>query len=215
MRYKLAVFFLLTFLFFSNSVHATDLLTRLEARYADLKSWQADFTQTSYVAVLEQNLSKEGKIAALRPDKIRIDYFSDPQKTYVVNGKTLWVMDPVGANHDSPVVQEYKNANAMLSPEALGFLKGLADLSALFVVTKKELSPPANLGMTDKSLMQLTLVPRDVDSAITALMLGVDANTLTLKEAMLFNDSGNVTHYEFQNTVFDAVLNAQDFKKPK
>lgn len=182
----------------------------IESRYQSLSSWEADFTQTSYIEVLSQNLTKTGRIQVVRPDKLRIDYQSEPEKTYIVNGKMLWVYQP-----STQSAQEFKDVQSLISKEALSFLSGLAHLTDLFEVMSDLKEPEQYLKIQDAKLKKITLIPKDPDSAILRLTLGVESKTLTLKEAVVFNASGNVTHYKFDHIKFDTHISDKAFVLPE
>ena len=47
------------------------------------------------------------------------------------------------------------------------------------------------------------------------MTLGVNAKDLSVREALLYNASGNVTHYIFSNIVFDQKTDEALFELPK
>lgn len=195
----------------SFPVRAADsVVTALEKNYASLKNWSADFTQTTFVEMVGQNLIKEGRIQVMRPDKIRIAYTTDPQKTYVTDGKKLWVY-----KESENSAWEFEDSRRLLSEEALSFLSGLNDVDHLFQIVNGLKEPEGYLKINDGNLKKIFLVPLNEESSILKITLGVDAKDFTVREAVLFNTSGNVTHYDFKNMVFDTALGADVFTLPK
>lgn len=197
---KKIISFALILSFFSISVWASKAsLQQIETQYKNLKSWQATFEQTSYIEVLDQNLSKQGRIFAVRPDKIRIEYESTPKKTYITNGKKLWVYQ-----NATNSAEEFHNPETLISKEALSFLSGLSRLSENFTLIENLKEAKGFFKITDKTLKKVGLIPKG-PSNILRLTLGIDPDTLKLREAVLYNSSGNVTHYKFSKVEFDKV----------
>lgn len=211
MRLSKTLFFLILTAIATFQVHAANtLVTSLEKNYAGLKNWSSDFTQTTFVEMVGQNLVKEGRIQVMRPDKIRIAYTTAPQKTYVTDGKKLWVY-----KESEKTAWEFSDPKRLLSEEALSFLSGLNDVNHLFQVMDGLKEPEGFLQIKDKKLKKVFLVPLNEESSILKITLGVDPKNFTVREAVLFNVSGNVTHYDFKNVEFDTTLGADVFMLPK
>lgn len=193
-----------------DAVKPDPFVVALEARYAKLASWTCSFAQKSHVDVLDQDVTRNGRIAVVRPDKMRIDYDGDPRKIYVVNDKKLWVIQP-----DAGIADEFGDPGQMISREALSFLGGLDDLTVLFDAIPGLPQAKEFFTIQDAALKRISLVPKDATSPILRITLGVDEKTLTVKEAVLYNASGNVTHYDFTDIVFDATVSEDAFQAPK
>jgi outer membrane lipoprotein-sorting protein len=188
---------------------AADLASEVEARYAKALSWGADFSQSTHIEVLAQDLTKLAHIDVQRPGQLRIEYLSDPKKIYVSDGETLWVYK----NADT-TAWEFDEPSKVLSREALSFLSGFQNLTELFDVVPGLKEAEGFKMIQDKTLKQLALVPKAEESGILKLTLGVDAKTRTVKEAVLFNASGNVTHYVFSKIQFDQPAKGVIFSLP-
>lgn len=200
--------FLILFIF-PQIVDAASLASQVEAKYNSLKSWQADFSQTTYVEMLKQKLSKKGKIAVARPNQLRIEYQSVPQKIYASNGKKLWIY-----KQDDLTAWQFSKPKKVISQEALSFLSGLKNMSNIFDVVTDLKDPKGYLKIQDSSLKKLYLIPKKRD-AVLKIVLGVDLKSLVVKEAVLFNTSGNVTHYAFKGVQFDLSFAEGYFELPK
>jgi outer membrane lipoprotein-sorting protein len=205
-------FLLLCFFLLTPSVKAeqTSLAEKVETQYNKTNSWQADFEQTTYVEILKQKLKKKGSIAVKKPNKLRINYTSAPNKIYVSDGKKLWIY-----KEQEKTARQFSKAKKIINKEALSFLGGLKNLSELFTVIENLNEPKEYLKITNKSLKKLHLIPQDKNSPVLKLTLGINANKGTIKEAVLFNTSGNVTHYLFNNIVFDQDFSDNYFTLPK
>ena len=184
-------------------------LTALEARYQGFKSWSVDFTQTSHIETLNQDLNKTGRISAIRPRLLRIDYTTEPQKSYIYNGEKLWIYQPL-----TEEAQEFPEANRVLTSEALSFLGGLDKISSLFDAVEELKEAEGTLKISDKNLQKIALLPKNENTGILRLTLGIEPSTSLLKEAVLFNTSGNVTHYQFDTIQTDINLDQKTFALP-
>lgn len=201
-------FFLTLFLLSGVTANAqTNLSQEVEKQYSTLKSWSADFTQTTFVEILGDTFKKKGMIAIARPDKIHIEY-KDPEKVYISDGKKLWVYK------DNETAWEFDKPKKVISKEALSFLSGLKDLNSLFFMTELLEDPVGPLKIKNKKLKTLGLTPKNKEASVLKIILGISEEDQTVKEAVLYNVSGNVTHYEFKNLVFDSKLDPQLFSLP-
>lgn len=193
-------------LFFGFSANAS-LLDQIEAKSGSLKAWEADFQQVTEVDLLGQSLTKTGTIQSLRPDSFRIHYVTAPVKTYLYNGKKLWVHQ-----HKSESVIEYREPKNWISSEALSFLSGMQQLSTLF--TEIELNEAPDYAFQKKSLKPLALVPLQPGGSIMYLVLGVNS-THDIEEAFLWTPSGNRSHYVFSNIKTNPKLDSKLFSWKK
>lgn len=189
----------------STSTSVTDI----ESHYQTLSQWQMTFTQTTHVDALEQNMTKQGQIIAVRPNRLRIDYTTEPQKSYIYNGKTLWIHHP-----KTNEAQEFRDANQVLSSEALSFLSGLNKVTEFYSAIIDLNQPDGTFKITDSKLKVLSLLPKNPGGEILRLTLGIDATTRDIREAVLFNASGNVTHYSFSRSETPHSLTENSFALP-
>lgn len=183
------------------------VIQNLKNTYRHADSWQADFTQSTYVELLGREITKNGEMFLKKPGKLKIVYKGAHAKMYLSNGRRLWIY----TEGDSQA-ELYPNASAVLSREALGFLQGLGELEKTFWVTEPKGSSP----MKDASLELVSLKPRDTSSSIKKIVLGVEAKTGIVRETVLTNVSGNKTHYVFKNVRLNSTLENSffEFKKP-
>lgn len=208
---RFLVVFVCVFTFVLLPIRAfADLAGDVARRYNALKSWAADFEQTTFVEMLGQTVSKKGKIAVARPNKLRIEYLTKPFKIYASNGKRLWVY-----RRDSKTAYLFDKPEKVISKEAWTFLGGLKNLTSIFDIMEGLTEPEGLLKIKSRRLKKLTLVPKNRDAAVLRLTLGVEPKELTVKEAVLVNASGNVTHYRFKNIVFNPVVSKDQFELPE
>lgn len=197
---------LILWLFFTPTLGHAALASSVESHYKTLNSWRANFIQTTFIEVLNDNIQKQGAISVLRPDKIHIEY-TNPKKVYVSDGKKLWIYS------DDATAWEFNRPKKIISEEALSFLSGLKELSTLFDVMEDLDETKGYFKINDTQLKKLFLIPKDKNADILKIALGIDAQN-HVKEAVLFNVSGNISHYEFRDITPNAALDAQLFTLP-
>lgn len=190
------------------SSFAQTLPEKLETHYASLTSWSADFEQTTYIDMLDQKTVKVGQIAVKRPNCVRVAYTIVPAKVYVSDGKKLWVYKD---NEDT--AWQFDKPKKVISEEALSFLSGLSNLSQVFNVIDFTPEDKKTLTIKNPGLQKIVLVPKQPDSVLK-LVVGVNEKTLLISEALLYNTSGNVTHYLFKNVELNPVLKDTFFTLP-
>ncbi len=195
------IFFILLIFLFSSPAHAQTMAQKLEARYSTLASWQATFVQTTYIEMLSKSIEKNGAIFVMRPDKLKINYTTDPHKTYISNGKRIWVF-----KEDETTVFQFDKINRVISDEALSFLSGLKNLTELFDVIEDLKEADGFLKIKNTALKKVVIIPKEANSGILRITLGVDTKDTTVREAVLFTASGNVTHYQFNGIEFDKTF---------
>lgn len=191
-----------------REVCAQSLPQNLEAHYAGLTAWSADFEQTTYIEMLDQKAVKVGKIAVMRQGKVRVEYVTEPSKIYACNGKKLWVY-----KETEDTAWQFDKPKTVMSAEAWSFLSGLSNMSELFNVSEASAEPDGPLVIANKKLKKIYLTPKQQDS-IQKIIVGIDEGTLTIQEAVLYNTSGNITHYLFKNVALNPTLDDALFNLP-
>lgn len=193
---------------FSSVSFAQTLPQNLEAHYAGLTAWSADFEQTTYIEMLDQKAVKTGKIAVRRQGKVRVEYVTEPSKIYACNGKKLWVY-----KETEDMAWQFDKPKDVMSAEAWSFLSGLSNMSQLFNVSEVSAEPDGPLVIINKKLKKIYLTPKQQD-AVQKIIVGIDAGTLTIQEAVLYNTSGNITHYLFKDVALNPTLDDTIFNLP-
>ena len=167
-----------------------------------MQSFQGNFLQTTIVESEDRRASASGIIAYQRPGKMRWEYQEPDPQLLVTDGDTLWLYDPLLEN---VTIQELA---AVTDGTALAFLLGAGELTEDFTQRRMQKS----LLDPDKSWEVLELVPKQEQSAIQLLQLGVDSATGAL-EALLFKDnSGSVRIIEFEALSYNVEFSKDFFR---
>lgn len=206
------VFFLAALLCgFSLPTWSADLdavVNRLQETYQGIDDWKATFDQSTYVELLKREVRKGGKILIKKPSKWRIEYGEATGKQYISNGKEFWIYSPA----DEQVIT-HRNLSKVLAREALVFLSGLGNLRRDFSIawyapegTGEEPPKGAPSGPPVENAHLLQLTPKKGQSPVSKIVLAIDRYNSRVKEATVFNTSGNVTRYAFKNIVINSGL---------
>lgn len=204
--------FIFLFPFVSFAAPSTEeVIKQVQATYDKASDVSSEFLQKVKIQSLEREVEKNGKTLFKKPGKLRVEYDGEEGRTYVSDGKKLWVYDKGDTQ-----VNVYTVNSQTLPEEALAFLGGLGNLRAQFRVSglseneKKSITANPNLDW-------LLLIPKNEKSQLEELLLGFDKQAHTVSEAYLKNESGNVSHYFFKNVQLNSSLpdSQFNFEKPK
>jgi len=170
---------------------AISSIEAIEQTYQNTQTFQAEFTQSTYVDLLEKTITRSGRIFYQRGGKLRIEYAGDKMTHYLSDGKRLWVLDPKAKEKDV-----YSLKDSGLPEEALKFLTELGQLRQYFNVSEKK-------GKT-------VLKPKK-KSTYRSLdcIFGEDHY---LKELTIHTASGNTSNYRFFNLQTDVKFPAKLFQ---
>ncbi len=102
-------------------------LDRLQKRYDDTRTLQADFRQVVESKALAGKLETKGKVAFEKPNRMRWDYAPPDAQTIVGDGSILWIYQP-----DLKQVIKAPLNEAFQSSTPITFLAGLGNVERDF-----------------------------------------------------------------------------------
>lgn len=174
-----------------------DLARQIQAHYATVRDFTADFSQISKGGFLRANEGK-GKVFILKPGRMRWTYTTRDKTEMVSDGTfiyTYWPIDKAGSKEPLPSVD---------SSTELMFLAGRGDLIRDFTASVPALQPDSE--------WQLVLAPKRQDADFTSLTLMVDRRTLRLTGLGKIDKSGQEYLFRFTNLRENVGLMDKDFK---
>lgn len=177
-----------------------DVLDTVQAKYRSLSTLSANFTQTTKLELLGKTVTSAGTLQLKKPGMMRIDYDDALGKTYISNGKTLWVVDKATKQTD-----RFKIGGSEVPKEALTFLNGFGDIRSAYGVDTRNTEKEGNT--------TLRLVPMAATS-YTALDATFRRDGLLVKLA-IHNRSGNISRYRFSEIQENPALADTLFGDPK
>ena len=202
MRIRAVLFIALAYNFILPSAQAATGAERLLGFFNDVKSMQADFTQTVKSQGFADKDTSKGVFRLLRPGKFRWDYNQPYKQEIIADGSKLWIYD---IDMDQVIV---KPLDIVLGQTPAVLLSGTASLADRFDI--EEVPERDELG-----LVWVLLRPKDKESSYEKLLLGF-ANQ-DVKAMELVDSFGQVTLLEFSNLQRNPKIdpNVFRFQPPK
>ena len=169
------------------------LVTRVDARYAQIKDFQADFVQETRIQGFDTPLRSSGRVYLKKPGRLRWDYMEPSVEHIYVHQDQLSVYVPA---HN----QVLKGSlTMMVSTKApLRLLQGVGKLAEHFSVA------PAGAGEKGEGgLPLLTLIPKPVpgsaSSSLVKVVSEIQPRTYLIQSLALHEKNGNVSTFRFSN----------------
>ncbi len=176
----------------SDDVEA--LVTRVDARYAQIKDFQADFVQETRIQGFDTPIRSSGRVYLKKPGRLRWDYLEPSVEHIYVHQDQLSMYVPA---HN----QVLKGSlTMMVSTKApLRLLQGVGKLAEHFSVA------PAGDGEKGESgLPLLTLIPKTLpgsppSSSLVKVVSEIQPRTYLIQSLALYEKNGNVSTFRFSN----------------
>jgi len=176
-----------------------DLIGAMQRNYNRTRSFEADFEQVYTSRIFRRSERSAGHVSYQRPGKMRFDYKTPTEKSFLVDGKALWIVQP--ADHQALVDRCFKS-DALTS--SLTFLFGEGKLAEQFSIGPGKASPAG--------LTRLVLLPKQPQGAYARLLLDVDAKSARVVASTVVDHQGNTNRFEFIKAVYDGKIPGKRFK---
>jgi outer membrane lipoprotein carrier protein len=177
---------------------ATELSAKVQARYATIRDFTADFTLTQTSALLPRPVVERGELKVKKPGRLKWTYTSAEKKVFVSDGSQFYSYYPqdrfVGISR-LPVGED--------APMALMFLAGRANLTRDFTPT---LAPEQPAGE-----WRILLTPKSSHGDFKTLTLEVDRVSLALRGFTVVEEQGSVSAFRFAKLQENRGLADNDF----
>ncbi|MBI5644438.1 MAG: outer membrane lipoprotein chaperone LolA [Deltaproteobacteria bacterium] len=201
----LAAAFLVVAVILLSDAEAGDIggiVSRLQEKYGNISSIEADFTQEAYSRATKKAQTSEGKVYFKKPGKMRWQYLKPVNDEIVSNGKTIWIYQPdLGQVLERPFEGTASNL-------ATDFLSGVGNLKKNFDITLQSETGAA---------YRLSLVPKEPQQNIRKVSIEADKSTFIIKKTVVEDNFGNETRVGLKNIKIDAPLKDSlfEFVPPK
>jgi outer membrane lipoprotein carrier protein len=163
---------------------ANALAARVQARYATIRDFTADFTLTTTSGLSLGGGSDRGKVIVKKPLRMRWTLATGSRHEVVSDGTRLFNYFP-----KDKVVNEVSLSEQ--TSTALLLLTGRGDLTRDFTARMAADQPPGE--------WRLTLTPRTSQPDYKEISLAVDQTTLRLVGLDILDDQGTVRAFRFSN----------------
>lgn len=182
-------------------IDGSEVIRRLQERFADMKSLSARFERKHYWKLADQTRETRGRLYVQKPDRFR---FETPVQTVVTDGKTAWNYSSV---NEQVLMSSYKTVRDDRSYEKLLFdLILLGGYSDRFV--------PRYVGevrVDRKTCHLVELIARQEESHIPYIRLWVDRKVWLVRQVEYRNINDDVTTHMLSDLKVDKNIREETF----
>ncbi len=177
---------------------------KVQKAYEGVKDLQAGFTQDGFLKQAGRSGPKStGQVWIAKPGKMRWEFQKPDVKTFVSDGKTMWMYD--GGENQVIVNEHMADTNSVT---ALNFLQGLGQLEKDFDVKLA----PAPATAVNPGAQFLSLTPKNEgDVQLAEIVLAIDRKSSLAQEVFLVDQLGNTTHIAFRDLQVNKTIPAKTF----
>ena len=179
-----------------------DLLEKVRKYYADIDDYTADFIQVFTKVALSKTTESRGTLTLKKPGSMLWLYTKPFEKRWIVNGDTLYVVDP---QFEQVFVDKHFKTEAL--ERSISFLWGRGKLTDSFEVKQV----PAKKHDIAARYAVLELVPKK-GATYARLVLAVDPETGEVAESIIHETAGNTNHFKFKNAKLNTGVKAATFE---
>ncbi|MES2504935.1 MAG: outer membrane lipoprotein carrier protein LolA [Myxococcota bacterium] len=171
------------------------VLDKLQAVYDKTSSFEADFKQTYWNKLFDRTDKSEGTLAYQKPGKMRWDYLKPNKKSFILNGKNLWLVEP--AEKIAYINKCFESDGLTAS---LVFLGGKGKLKQQFIARP---GTKAN---------ELVLTPKKPNGIFNELVLVYEPTTFRVVQTTLIDPDGNKNQFLFEKKRFNQKSDMKRFE---
>lgn len=184
----------------ATSAHAErldEILDEMERAGEELETLTADFQQTDFDAILEDEEVSHGKLYLELPGKVRWEHIEPAPKVLVVKDDLVRVYNPIAAQ-----VQEFERSE--------GGASGGFNLLVGFGSSNEEIAKNYDASLLEETasnvVLKLLPKPDSPASLFTAIELTVDKSTWTPVQSVFREVNRDHTQIDFENVVLNEEL---------
>lgn len=160
-------------------------LDTVQKNYEKILTFEADFTQKSYVKMMDNTQTATGTVTIKKPGKMKWIYGEPDTQVLISNGKILWHY----VSEEEQVTQVPIESIYSSNTPAL-FLAGKGKLLESFNVESVDL---------DRDPISITLIPKEEDQALKRLELFANKKNLQITGSTVYDKLGNRTEMLFSH----------------
>jgi outer membrane lipoprotein carrier protein len=197
---KILVLFIILILPVSLFAENSDqqALDAIQGQYERILTFEADFTQRSYVKMMNQTQDVKGRVQIKKPGKMRWVYGAPDTQILISNEKTLWLYVPDEEQATKVPVESIYSSNT----PAL-FLAGKGKLTHSFNVE--------SVSQEDKNIF-VTLVPKSAEQGLARLVLQADKKNYQITGSTVYDKLGNKTEIRFNRIQVNHEIPEEQFQ---
>ncbi len=173
-------------------------LDAIQNQYEKVLTFEADFTQKSYIKMMDQTQSLKGKVQIKKPGKMRWVYGAPDTQILISNEKTLWLYVPDEEQATKVPVESIYSSNT----PAL-FLAGKGKLTQTFIVE--------SVNEENQNII-VTLVPKNEEQGLARLVLQADKKNFQITGSTVYDKLGNKTEIRFTRIRVNREIPEEQFQ---
>ena len=175
-------------------------LDAVQQKYENILTFEANFTQRSYVKMMDKTLETKGKVQIKKPGMMKWIYGLPDTQVLISNGKILWHYVS-----DENQVTKVPLENIYSSNTPALFLAGQEKLTQIFNIENINTNP-----------LSITLSPKQEDQSLKQLQLFADKKNFQITGSTVYDKLGNKTEIRFSNikTNIDIPKRTFQFQAP-
>ena len=173
-------------------------LDAIQNHYEKILTFEANFIQESYIRMMKQTQSVEGKVKIKKPGKMRWVYGAPEEQVLISDENTLWLYIPEEEQATKVPVESIYSSNT----PAL-FLAGQGKLTQAFNVESVN---------QQKKKIIVTLIPKTTQESLARLVLFADKKNYQITESTVYDKLGNKTTIRFNQIRVNKKISEEQFQ---
>lgn len=183
-----------------GEVPVAEVVARLQQAYDGTQDFEARFTQRFTYTLLRRTQESRGQVRFQKPGRMRWDYENPTPKSFIVDGKSLWIFQPQ---------EKTAMVNACFQQDGLtasvAFLWGAGKIDEQFSVQR---FPGVFSVPTD---IHLELQPKEPNGVFAKLILALDPESYRVKQSVVIDVQGNVNQFIYDEMKFNRGTTSSAF----
>ena len=173
-------------------------LDAIQRQYEKVSTFEADFTQRSYVKMMNQTQSVKGTVKIKKPGKMKWVYGAPDTQILISDGKNLWLYVPEEEHATKVPVESIYSSNT----------------PALFLAGKGKLTRSFNVESVSEENRNIlvTLVPKNEDQGLARLILHADKKNYQITGSTVYDKLGNKTEIRFSRIRINREIPEEQFQ---
>ena len=173
-------------------------LDAIQRQYEKVSTFEADFTQRSYVKMMNQTQSIKGTVKIKKPGKMKWVYGDPDTQILISDGKNLWLYVPEEEQATKVPVESIYSSNT----------------PALFLAGKGKLTRSFNVESVSQENQNIlvTLVPKNEDQGLARLILHADKKNYQITGSTVYDKLGNKTEIRFSRIRINREIPEEQFQ---
>ena len=173
-------------------------LDAIQRQYEKVSTFEADFTQRSYVKMMNQTQSIKGTVKIKKPGKMKWVYGAPDTQILISDGKNLWLYVPEEEQATKVPVESIYSSNT----------------PALFLAGKGKLTRSFNVESVSQENQNIlvTLVPKNEDQGLARLILHADKKNYQITGSTVYDKLGNKTEIRFSQIRINREIPEEQFQ---